>query len=229
MFESASRPLSTALSAGWPVRWVSPLRLSESFGLKRRRLQSPTWKCWLKGVPWPAESGDRAGDRQRVAGGRVLGERVAVEVDDHRAQGERDSLEDRGDRIGDRPDLGRLGVHVEGVADDDGAEVEGTGDRRGDDGQAERSALVRAGQVDAARDVERSRAGAGGDVDAADPRRGRARGRGQLRPAGRARGLGQRRLGAVGNAGELCEQALGEGRVDAGQPLGAVGRGRASG
>ena len=52
-----------------------------------------------------------------------------------------------GQRVGDGVDLGGFGVDVEGGADDDGAEVEGAGDRRGDDRQAERGAFVGAGEV----------------------------------------------------------------------------------
>ena len=70
---------------------------------------------------------------------------------------QRDALEDLRDRVGDGADLGGLGVDVEGVPDHDGAEVEGTGDRGGDDRQAQRGAFVGAGEVGLALDVEGGR------------------------------------------------------------------------
>ena len=118
-------------------------------------------------------------------------------------------------------DAGGFGVDVQGRAGDDGAEVEGAGHRGGDDRQAQRGAFVGAGEVGVALDVEGGDAGAGAD-----------RGRSHFRcrrdssgcaapgasvgdfPALRQGDLG---LGAVGDAGELAEQALGQGGVDAGE------------
>ena len=169
------------------------------------------------------------GDRHRIAAGRVAGEVAAVEVDQDRAEVERDSLQDRGDRIRDRVDLGRFRVDVEGVPDDHVADVERPGDRRGDDREAERGALVGTGQIGVAVDVVGGGAGAGADVDGADLGGGRAARVGELLLAGLAGRGGERRVGAVGDPGELREQALGQGRVDAGQLLGAVGTGELQG
>ena len=58
--------------------------------------------------------------------------------------------EDLGQGVGDGGDLGGFGIDVERGADDDVAEVIGAGDGRGDHGEAERGALVGAGEVDLA-------------------------------------------------------------------------------
>ena len=100
-------------------------------------------------------------DREGIAVGRVEGEVGAVEFDPDRAEAQGDAFEDLGQGVGDGGDLGGFGVDVEGGADDDVAEVIGAGDRGGDDGEGERGALVGAGEVDLARDVEGVGAGAG--------------------------------------------------------------------
>ena len=57
--------------------------------------------------------------------------------------------------------LGRFRVDEDRRPDDDGAEVEGTGDRRGDEGEPERRAFIWAGEVGLAGGVEGAGAGAG--------------------------------------------------------------------
>ena len=133
-----------------------------------------------------------------VAVGRVEGEAGAVEVDVDRAQAQRDAVEDLRQRVGDDVALGGCGVEEERVADDDGAEVEGAGDRRGDDGEAQRGAFVGAGEVGLAVGVEGVGAGAGADGDGADARGGAAR-VGLLGRSGLARRGGDR--GAQEQAG----------------------------
>ena len=132
-------------SAGWRPRLVPPLSARESLGLKGRAAQPPTWKGLVRGARAAERRGGRAGDRHLVAGGRVEGEVGAVDRDRDRADVERDALDDLGQGVGDSVDLGGLGFDVEGGAANDGAEVEGAGDRRGDDREAERGAFVGAG------------------------------------------------------------------------------------
>ena len=62
----------------------------------------------------------------------------------------------------------RLRIDVQRHPDDDGAEVERTGDRRGDDDQRERRALVAPGEVGLALDLQRRGAAAGADRGDAD-------------------------------------------------------------
>ena len=127
--------------------------------------------------------------------------------------------EDRRDRVGDGVDLGRFGVDVEGDADDDGAEVEGTGDRRGDRprGSAARPCRGRRG-----RRCPACRTGVGPGAGA-DVRRCRLReaagqdGVGLLGLPALGGGRGEGGVRAVGDAGELAEQALGQGGVDPGR------------
>ena len=61
-----------------------------------------------------------------------------------------------------------VGIDVEGRPDDDVAEVIGAGDRRGDHREAERRALVGAGEVDLAGEVDGVGAGAGAGDRGAD-------------------------------------------------------------
>ena len=140
--------------------------LRASLGAKGRLAQLATWKCSLRVAIAAFVAEDFAVDRERIAVGRVEGEVRAVEVDQDRAQPQRDAFEDLGQGVGDGGDLGGFGVDVERRPDHDVAEVIGTGDRRGDHREAERGALVGAGQVDLARNVEGvgagSRAGHGG-------------------------------------------------------------------
>ena len=139
-----------------------------------------------------------------VAVGRVEGEVRAVEVDQDRAQAQRDPFEDLGQRVRDGGDLGGFGVDVEGGADDDVAEVIGPGDRRGDHGEAERGALVGTGEVDLAGEVDGVVAGAGSGSRRC--RSGRPRGSSgwppRRGPSSRLGGGGESRIGAVGDARE---------------------------
>ncbi len=93
----------------------------------------------LEGLLRAAPPGTERGAPAREcdsAGGRVEGEVGAIDLQGDRAHVERDPVEDGRDRVGDGVDLGGFGVEVEGGSDDDGAEVEGAGDRRGDDRQS---------------------------------------------------------------------------------------------
>ena len=109
-----------------------------------------------------------AGGGQFRAVGPVEGEFVPVDVDGDRADVELGAAEDVRDRVGDGVDLRRFGIEEERHPDDDGAEVEGPGERRGDDHERERRALVGAGEVGLAVDLQRRGAGAGGDRGDAD-------------------------------------------------------------
>ena len=60
-------------------------------------------------------------------------------------------------------DLGRFGIEEERHADDDGAEVEGPGERGGDDRQRQRRPSVAAGEVGLAADLQRRGSGPRGD------------------------------------------------------------------
>ena len=97
-----------------------------------------------------------------------------VDVDLDRAEAQRNPADDRGHRFGVGKDVGVERVDVEGDADDDGAVVIGTGERRGDNDEGERGALEGPGEVDLAEGVEGVGAGAGGDVGGADFRGGGA-------------------------------------------------------
>ena len=72
-----------------------------------------------------------------------------------RARPQRDPFEDLRQRVGDRADLGGDRVDRDGDPDGDVAEVVGPGDRRNDDEQAQRRALIWTGEVDLPRRVER--------------------------------------------------------------------------
>ena len=137
---------------------------------------------------------ERGVDGERVAVGRVEGEVGAIEVDEDPAEAEGDAAEDQGKRVGDGGDLGGLGVDPEGGADDDVAEVIAAGDRRGDHHQAERGALVGAGEVDLAGEVERVGAGAGAGARFAEQACGRTARVCLLEEAGVAFGVRRLRL-----------------------------------
>ena len=93
-------------------------------------------------------------DGEGFAVGRVEGEVGAVEVDAGSSADAAGCPRGSGQGIRDGGDLGRFGIDVKGGADDDVAEVKGPGDRGGDDRQAERGALVGAGEVDVAGNVD---------------------------------------------------------------------------
>ena len=83
-----------------------------------------------------------------------------------------------------------VGIDVKRRPDDDVAEVIGARDRRGDHGEAERGALVGAGEVDLAGDVEGVGARPGPGHRGADLGGGRAAGIGLLGEA-RVAGAGR--------------------------------------
>ena len=143
-----------------------------SLGAKAREAQLATWKCWEAVATAPSSPKTSALTASGFAVGRVEGEVRAVEVDEDRAQAEGDALEDLGQGVGDGGDLGGFGVDVEAVADDDVAEVIATGDGGGDEDEGEGGALVGAGEVDLAGEVEGVGAGAGAGGRFADLARG---------------------------------------------------------
>ena len=128
-------------------------------GAKPRLAQLATWKFseGLSDGAFCAEDLRRYGER--VAVGRVERKAGAVDVEKDRAQAEGDALKDLGERIGDRGDLGGFGIDAQGGTDDDVAEVIATGDRRSDDREAERRAVVGAGEIGLTGQKERVGAG----------------------------------------------------------------------
>ena len=127
---------------------------------------------------------------KRFAVGRVEGEVGPVEVRSGSSAGAAGCpARIWGSGIGDGGDLGVLGIDVKRRADDDVAEVIGTGDRGGDHREAERRALVGAGEIDLAGDVDGVVAGAGA---------GDRRCRSGRRRAARACLLGEARVAGVG-------------------------------
>src|SRR4029077_11860302 len=128
-------------------------------------------------------SPDRGGGRGSGAVGRVQDEVGAVDVGPDVAQADRDPLDDVGDRVragGVDEDFGGLGVDLERVAHDHGAEVEGTGLGGGHGDDAQGGAVEGAGQVDLAGDVDQDLADAGARPGMADLTRRWARGSDQL-------------------------------------------------
>ena len=89
------------MRAGLPARLVAPEKRRASFGAKGRLAQLATWK-WLAEAwrPRLRRRSTWAIDREGVAVGRVEGEVRAVEVDQDRAQAQRDALQGSG--AGDR-------------------------------------------------------------------------------------------------------------------------------
>ena len=125
-----------ALKAGWAPRLVPPLSFRLSLGLKGRAAQSAAWKGveTVTGMSSAAEAKSRPeprtvrGGRGPRAVGRVEDEVGAVDVGADVAEVDRDALDDVGDRVragGVDEDFGGFGVDLQGLADDDGAEVEG--------------------------------------------------------------------------------------------------------
>ena len=211
--------------AGLARRLVEPVSRSFRLGPKPSTLQFATWKWVCGAAKAPSDPASAGSDGEGIAVGRVEGEVGPVEVDQDRAQAQRDAVEDRGQRIGDRGDLGVDRIDVERGPDDDVAEVIGPGDRRGDDREAERRALVGTGEVDLAGQVERVGAGAGAGGRRADPARGGAGGVGALGGPGAAgiRERGERRVGAVGDAAQRREEAGRRVHRDRAEVLVAVG------
>ncbi len=94
---------------------------------------------------------------------------MAVEVDGHVAQLQRDAVEHRRERIARDRDARGARVDVERLADDHGAEIERPGDSRDDDREAERAAVVGTGEIHLAGQVVGIGARPGGDRRGADP------------------------------------------------------------
>ena len=144
---------------------------------------------------------DFGGDFERVAIGGVEGEVRPVEVDEDLARAEGDALEDLGKGVGDGGDLGGFGVDLQGGAEDDVAEVIATGNGGDDEDEGERGALVGAGEVDLAGEVEGVGAGAGAGGEFAEEAGGGAAGIGLLGEAG---------VGFEGGGFDRCLRAVGD-------------------
>ena len=195
----------TAWIAGWPRRLIEPRELS--FELRPVGEVRAVGDLEVRASGWPSPPSSpmiSALDRERVAVGRVEREAGPVEVDQDRAQPQRDPLDDLRDRVGDRGHLG--GDRVDRDADPDRRRCRGRRgpNGRGDDDQAElaRPCTGRRGRPCPARGA--------GCVPA--PTRRRVDGPtwlaagqdgcgllGDARVAGVAE-MGDRRLGAVGDA-----------------------------
>ena len=156
-FAAASGRSATAFSAGWPVRLVGALQLERSFGLKLEARAAADLEAVAESRGCPA--GGEVDVPSIDVGSQVVGLRVKP------GRSSFSSIERTssgmpwrivGQRVGDGGDLGAFRVDVEGDADDHGAEVEGTGDGGDDHDQRERRALIGAGEVGVARDVERA-------------------------------------------------------------------------
>jgi hypothetical protein len=81
-------------------------------------------------------------DRELLAaGGRVDRETRPPDRHVDRPDAKLDPAEDVGDRVGDHPHLCGFGIDVEGSADHDRAEVVWTGERRGDEDEADGAPL----------------------------------------------------------------------------------------
>ena len=164
-----------------------------SLGAKGRAAQLATWKWSLRLATAPSSPKTSASTEK---GSQLVGLRAKfgrLRLIEDRAQAQRDAFEDLGQGIGDGGDLGGFGVDLERGPDDDVAEVIGARDRRGDHREAERGALVGAGEVDLAGDVDGVGAGAGAGDRGADLGGGRAAGLGLLGEAGVARVRRRRR------------------------------------
>ncbi len=193
--------MTVACRAGLPVRLVEPESSSGELGGEGEGGAVGDLEVLGGGGDGAFGAEDFGLDFEGVAVGRVEGEVRAVEVDEDLAEAEGDALEDLGQRGADGGDLGGFGVDVEAFADDDVAEVIAAGDGGGDEDEAERGALVGAGEVDLAGEVEGVGAGAGAGGEFADvgwrrgswgwpARRGRCGFRGRRR---RSRPRGSRR------------------------------------
>ena len=143
MLASPGLAFRRAKKAGLPPRRVAPLSLKASFGLKPRSEQLAAWKR-LEGDAEESSAGltkSAPVPRRSVViakGSQLVGLRVksrAVDEDPDLADVEGDAVEDRRDRVRAGRvdvDLGVVAVDPKGRADDDGADVEGAGLRRGD-------------------------------------------------------------------------------------------------
>ena len=224
-----------------PARLVEPFSFRLSFGLKGSAAQSAAWKGEVetKGlssagrgeVETGAEDGGRG--RGRFAARRVEGEGGAIGVGADVAQVDRDALDDVGDRVragGVEEDFAGFGVDVEGEADDNGADVEGTDDAGGDRDQGDGATVVGAGEVDLAGGVGQRGADAGAGEGAADLGGGGAARAVELFlaavGAGARRGGGDRRVRAEGDAGQLAGHARRQLDREVGDLLFGVGPGQ---
>ncbi len=131
-------------------------------------------------------------------------------------------MQDRRQGVALHRHLAACDVDVHRLADENRAEVEGAGEGGDDHRQGEGGAVVGAGEVGVAGDVQGAGAGAEGDVDAAYLRGRGAGGVGLLLGARLGRGGGEGRLIAVGDAGEAAEQARRRDHREARELLGAV-------
>ena len=222
MLASLPRALRTARSFGCLARWVLPNRRMFSFGLELQ-LAAAGSSGGLGDFEGRVGAGvervrpaavDDAGGGRFAAVGPVEGEVVAVDVDEDRADVELGAAEHVRDVLGPGVDLRRLRIEEERHPDDDVAEVEGTGDRRGDDHDRDRCAFVAAGEVGVALDFERSRAGPGLHGGGADPALVRADRVFPLRRAGAVFGFLDRIGRAVGDALQLRGRPFGQDEVD---------------
>src|SRR6185437_2410171 len=138
-----------------------------AFALGRRRDRVGRPGRGVGRVPSPALDGP--GDRRLLAVGPVQGEFLAGQVHDDLADVEFHATEDVRD-FGAGRDLSAFRVEVQRRVDDDVAEVERAGHRRGDEDDRERCPLIRTGEVDLAFELQRFGAGARldrGDADLA--------------------------------------------------------------
>ena len=130
-----------ALRAGCLPLVVGALQLQGQRGLEGEVRAAADLEGAAQWRGLAAQQRRRPRDRHRFAAGRVEGEGGAIEANRDLADVERDALEDVGERIGDRPDLGGFGVYLQLVPDHHGAEVKGTGYGWGDYRQAQGGAL----------------------------------------------------------------------------------------
>ena len=150
MFASPGSVRSTAWRAGWPRRLIAPRSLRPSSGRRRGRRSSRPGSAALGAA---ARALSPASAASTVNGSQLVGLRVKlrpVEVDPDRAQPQRDASRICGSGSETAVICASIGVDVDRDPDDDVAEVVGARDGRGDDREAQRRALVGAGEVDLA-------------------------------------------------------------------------------
>ena len=224
MLASPGRVVRSKRRPGSALRRVAlgpPSWRTVIFGLNGSEKQLIAWKARRSS---PACPGRRSLPRRprRGAVGRVDHEVRAVDVDLDRAHPDRDAADDARHRFGVGDDVGVVQVDVERDPDDDGAVVVGTGQRRGYRHQRQRRAFERARQEDPSDRVERVPAGSRGDVRGADFGARRAARDQLLGPAERLRRRGDRRLRAVGDAGQVAGQPRRHREIELAEELVAV-------
>ena len=166
----------SACREGLPARLVEPEKPQGELGGEGEDAAVGDLEVFARGLATAPSSPKTSALTEK--GSQLVGLRVKLgrlrSIAD-RAQPQRDAFEDLGQGVGDGGDLGGFGVDVERGPDDDVAEVIGARDRRGDHREAERGALVGAGEVDLAGEVDGVGAGAGAGLGGADlARRGAA-------------------------------------------------------